>query len=68
MADPGEGRGARPPYLLDQTEARRVAKIFLETGPPLLSGASISAEKLNSFRLDFVSVSDERGSVINDYL
>ena len=24
--------------------------------------------KLDSFRLDFVSVSDERGSVINDYL
>ena len=28
----------------------------------------ISAGKLDSFRLDFVSVSDERGSVINDYL
>ena len=28
----------------------------------------ISAGKLVSFRLDFVSVSDERGSVINDYL
>ena len=28
----------------------------------------ISAGKLDSFPLDFVSVSDERGSVINDYL
>ena len=28
----------------------------------------ISAGKLNSFQLDFVSVSDERGSVINDTL
>ena len=28
----------------------------------------ISAGKLDSFRLDFVSASDERGSVINDYL
>ena len=28
----------------------------------------ISARKLDSFRLDFVSVSDERGSVISDYL
>ena len=27
-----------------------------------------SAGKLDSSRLDFVSVSDERGSVINDYL
>ena len=29
---------------------------------------AISAEKLDSFRLDFVSVSDQRRSVINDYL
>ena len=28
----------------------------------------ISAGKLDPFRLDFVSVNDERGSVINDYL
>ena len=28
----------------------------------------ISARKLDSFRLDIVTVSDERGSVINDYL
>ena len=28
----------------------------------------ITAGKLDSFRLDFVSVSDEGGSVINDYL
>ena len=28
----------------------------------------ISAGKLDPFRLDFLSVSDERGSVINDYL
>ena len=27
-----------------------------------------SSQKLDSFRLDFVSVGDERGSVINDYL
>ena len=28
----------------------------------------ISARKLDSFRLDFVSVSDEHGSIINNYL
>ena len=28
----------------------------------------ISTGKLDSFRLDFVPMSDERGSVINDYL
>ena len=34
----------------------------------LLINRSRSAGKLDSFRFDFVSISDERGSVINDYL
>ena len=36
MADPGEGPpGVHPPYFyLDQTEAGRAEKTFLETGPP----------------------------------
>ena len=34
----------------------------------LLISRSRSAGKLDSFRFDFVSISDERGSVINDYL
>ena len=33
----GQGRGAPPPLFLDQTEAQRAAKIFLETFPPPLS-------------------------------
>ena len=36
MADLGEGPATPPPFL-DQTEARRAEKIFLETGPPHLS-------------------------------
>ena len=36
MADPGEGPATPPPFL-DQTEARRAEKIFLETSPPHLS-------------------------------
>ena len=35
VADPGEGPGGPvPPLFLDQTEAKRVEKIFLETAPP----------------------------------
>ena len=30
----GRGRGAGPPLLLDQTEAKRPEKNFLETAPP----------------------------------
>ena len=48
---------------------------FLIHGAPLARFAressairGISAGKLDSFRLDFVSVSDELGSIINDYL
>ena len=37
VVDPGEGRGGA--LLLDQTEARRAEKIFLETGLPLISGS-----------------------------
>ena len=37
-------------------------------GAPTNFIRGILAGKLDSFRLDFVSVSDERGSVINDYL
>ena len=39
VADPGEGPGLPSPPLLflDQTEARKVEKIFLETGPSPLS-------------------------------
>ena len=38
MADPGEGpRGPGLPLVLDQTEARRAEKIFLEDRPPPLS-------------------------------
>ena len=33
----GQGRGAPPPLFLDQTEAQRAGKIFLETFPPRLS-------------------------------
>ena len=36
VADPGEGRGG--PLFLDQTEARRVEKNFLETAAPLSQG------------------------------
>ena len=40
VADPGEGPGGpTTPLLLDQTEARRVEKKILETGPPLISGS-----------------------------
>ena len=35
-ADPGEGSGG--PLFLDQTEARRVEKNFLETAAPLSQG------------------------------
>ena len=35
MTDPGE---APPPIYLDQTEARKAEKKFLETGPPLSQG------------------------------
>ena len=41
VADPGEGRGGPscpPPQFLDQTEARRAEKLFLETPPPLSQG------------------------------
>ena len=37
VGDPGEGPGGPAPYpplFLDETEARRVEKNFLETGPP----------------------------------
>ena len=34
VVDPGEGPGSLFPLLLDQTEARRAKKIFLETTPP----------------------------------
>ena len=34
----GVGRGPRPPVFLDQTEARRAEKKFLETTPPLSQG------------------------------
>ena len=38
VADPGEGQGGPgPPLLLDQTEAKRPEKNFLETAPPTLS-------------------------------
>ena len=37
-------------------------------GAPTNFIRGILAGKLDSFQLDFVSVSDERGSVINDYL
>lgn len=38
VADPGEGQGGPgPPLLLDQTEAKRPEKIFLQTAPPPLS-------------------------------
>ena len=33
MADPGRGLGGRPPLFLDQNEARRAEKIFLEAAP-----------------------------------
>ena len=33
MADPGRGPGGRPPLFLDQNEARRAEKIFLEAAP-----------------------------------
>ena len=36
-ADPGDGPPPRPVLFLDQTEARKVGKIFLETGPSPLS-------------------------------
>ena len=40
VADPWEGlREPEPPLLFSQTEARRAGKIFLETGPPLISGS-----------------------------
>ena len=32
----GGAGGARPPLLLDQTEAKRPEKIFLQTAPPPL--------------------------------
>ena len=41
MADPGEGPGGPnppPPLFLDQTEARRAEKNFLETPHPLSKG------------------------------
>ena len=39
MADPGEGPGGPGlPLVLDQTEARRAEKIFLEDRPPLSKG------------------------------
>ena len=43
MADPGEGPGGpAPPLVLDQTEAQRAEKMFLETPspppPPLSKG------------------------------
>ena len=37
-------------------------------GAPTNFIRGIPAGKLDSFRFDFVSTSDERGSVINDYL
>ena len=38
VMDPGEGpRGPGNPLFLDQTEARRAEKYFLETGSPSLS-------------------------------
>ena len=33
-----EARGPRPPLVLDQTEARRAEKEFLETAPTLPKG------------------------------
>ena len=33
MADPGRGPGGPPPLFLDQNEARRAEKIFLEAAP-----------------------------------
>ena len=40
VADPGEGQGGQsPPLLLDQTEAKRPEKKFLETAPPLSTDA-----------------------------
>ena len=40
----GGARGGRPPLFLDQTEARRAEKIFLETAP------GISRTLINSWR------------------
>ena len=42
VADPGKGPGnlpLPPPLFLDQTEARRAEKNFLETAPLLISGS-----------------------------
>ena len=36
-ADPGKGHGGRPPLFLDETEAQRAEKSFLETASPLIS-------------------------------
>ena len=40
----------------------------LQLAAPINFIRDISAGKLDYFPLDFVSVTDERGSVINDYL
>ena len=38
VGDPGEGPGGAAPVFFDQTEARRVEKVFfLRPGPPSLS-------------------------------
>ena len=37
--DIGEGPGPGPSLFLDQTEARRAKKIFLETAPPTIKGS-----------------------------
>ena len=70
-----------PPYPLPNPRASSSIIAFVRTHPNLraITGdcklaapinfiRGISAGKLDSFRLDFVCVSDERGSVINDYL
>ena len=44
MADPGEGPGGgRAPLFLNQTEARRAQKMFLETAPSFSKGLDARA-------------------------
>ena len=41
VGDPGEGPGGAAPLFFDQTEARRVEKVFfLRPGPPLFISGS----------------------------
>ena len=57
MADLGESPGGPappPPPFLDQTEARRAEKSFLETGPPPLS-QDLDDRDVSRIKVQFVS-------------